>query len=82
MRATCDRAGGCRIAQQFFQDHIQTVSSRYSQIKGFLRGFRGIASKYLDSYLRWCHLIELADQPSPKACLKAAMDKPSLRFAN
>ena len=46
--------------------HIQTVNSRHSQIKGFLRGFRGIATKYLDSYLRWFHLIELGDQPSPR----------------
>ena len=62
--------------------HIHTVNSRHSQIKGFLRGFRRIATKYLDSYLRWFHLIELADQTSQRACLKAAMDKPSLRFAN
>ena len=62
--------------------HIQTVNSRHSQIKGFLRSYRGIATKYLDSYLRWFHLIELGDQPSPRACLKAAMAKPSLRFAN
>ena len=58
------------------------VNSRHSQIKGFLRGFRGIATKYLDSYLRWFHLIELGDQPSPRACLKAAMARPCLRFAN
>ena len=62
--------------------HIQTANSRHSQIKGFLRGFRGIATKYLDSYLRWFHLIELGDQPSPRACLKAAMARPCLRFAN
>ena len=62
--------------------HIQTVNSRHSQIKGFLRGFRGIATKYLDSYLRWFHLIELGDQPSPTACLEAAMARPCLRFAN
>ena len=31
--------------------HIQTVNSRHSEIKGFLRAFRGIATKYLDSYL-------------------------------
>ncbi len=62
--------------------HIQTVNSRHSQIKGFLRGFRGIATKYLDSYLRWFHLIELGDQPSPRACLEAAMARPRLRFAN
>ena len=62
--------------------HIQTVNSRHSQIKGFLRPFRGIATKYLDSYLRWFHLIELADRPPPRACLTAAMAKPCLRFAN
>ncbi len=62
--------------------HIQTVNSRHSQIKGFLRDFRSIATKYLDSYLRWFHLIELGDQPSPGACLKAAMARPRLRFAN
>ena len=55
---------------------------RHSQIKGFLRSFRGIATKYLDSYLRWFHLVELGDQPSPRACLEAAMAKPCLRFAN
>ena len=58
------------------------VNSRHSQIKGFLRGFRSIATKYLDSYLRWFHLIELGDQPSPRACLEAAMARPCLRFAN
>ena len=52
--------------------HIQTVNSRHSQIKGFLRGFRGI-TKYLDR--RWFHLIELGDQPSPRACLEAAMTR-------
>lgn len=62
--------------------HIQTVNSRHSQIKSFLRGYRGIATKYLDSYLRWFHLIQLGDQPSPRACLKAAMAKPCLQFAN
>ena len=62
--------------------HIQTVNSRHSQIKGFLRGFRGIATKDLDSYPRWFHLIELGDQPSPRACLDAAMAKTRLQFAN
>ena len=62
--------------------HILTVNSRQSQIKGFLHGFRGIATNYLDSYLRWFHLIELGDQPSPRACLEAAMTRPCLHFAN
>ena len=62
--------------------HIQTVNSRNSQIKGFLRARRGIATKYLDSYLKWFHLIELGHKPSPGACLEAAMTRPCLRFAN
>ena len=62
--------------------HIQTVNSRHSQIKGFLRARRGIATKYLDSYLRSFHLIELGNQPSPRACLEAAMTRSCLRFAN
>ena len=62
--------------------HIQTVNSRHSRIRDFLRARRGIATKHLDSYLRWFHLIALGDQPSPRACLEAAMAKPCLRFAN
>ncbi len=62
--------------------HIQTINSRHSQIKGFLRGFRGIATKYLDSYLRLFHLIELGDQLLPRACFGAAMTRPCLRCAN
>ncbi len=65
--------------------HIQTVNSRHRQIQGFLRRRRSIVTQYLDSYLRWFHLIELGelgDLPSPRACLKAAMAKPCLRFTN
>ena len=62
--------------------HIQTVNSRHSQIEGFLRSYRGIATKYLDSYIRWFHVIDLGDQPSPRTCLEAAMTRPCLRFAN
>ena len=76
---TINRSAGERVRGAV---HIQTVNSRHSQIKGFLRPFRGIATKYLDSYLRWFHLIELADRPPPRACLTAAMAKPCLRFAN
>ena len=60
--------------------HIQAVNSRHSRIKGFLRGFRSIATKYLDSYLRWFHLVELGEQPLPRARLKAATAKPCLQL--
>ncbi len=62
--------------------HIQTVNSRHSQIKDFLRRFRGIATKCLDSYLRWFHLVVLGRHPSPRACLAAASTRSCLRFAN
>ena len=50
--------------------------------RGFCEPSRGIATKNLDSYLRWFHLIELGDRPSPRACLAAAMARPCLRIAN
>jgi transposase-like protein len=53
--------------------HIQTVNSRHEQIKTFLRRHRGVATKYLDNYLRWFHLAVLPARSSPRACLSAAM---------
>ena len=55
--------------------HIQTVNSRHSQLKDFLRRYRGIATKYLDNYLQWFHLIKLTPQTSPRACLAAAITR-------
>src|ERR1035441_787950 len=52
--------------------HIQTVNSRHERLKDFLRRHRGIATKYLDSYLRWFHLAVLPRQPTPRAVLAAA----------
>lgn len=53
--------------------HIQTVNNRHSRFKDFLRQHRGVATKYLDSYLRWFHLIRLQHKPTPTTCLAAAM---------
>jgi transposase-like protein len=52
--------------------HIQTVNSHHERLKDFLRRHRGIATKYLDSYLRWYHLAVLPRAPSPRAVLAAA----------
>ena len=62
--------------------HIQTVTSRHSQIKGFPRRFRGIATKCLDSCPRWFHLVALGKCPSPRACLATASARTCLRFTN
>ena len=54
--------------------HIQTVNNRHERLKTFLRRHRGVATKYLDSYLRWFHLAVLPRQPTPRAVLAAAAD--------
>jgi transposase-like protein len=53
--------------------HIQTVNNRHSRLKDFLRPRRGIATRYLGSYLKWFHLIALHSNPTPRYCLRAAM---------
>jgi transposase-like protein len=52
--------------------HIQTVNSRHERLKTFLRRYRGIATRYLDSYLRWFHLAGLHRNPTARAVLAAA----------
>ena len=56
-----------------YGERSTTVNSRHSQLKGFLYRYRGIATKYLDNYLRWFHLIVLGSDVS--ACLAAAMSR-------
>jgi len=60
--------------------HIQTVNSLHERIKTFLRVRRGVATKYLDNYLRWFHLADLQHAPTPRACLNAAIG-PQLKMA-
>ena len=45
--------------------HIQTVNSLHERIKTFLRVRRGVATKYLDNYLRWFHLSSTLRHPAP-----------------
>jgi hypothetical protein len=42
------------------------------RLKTFLRRHRGIATKYLDSYLRWFHLAVIPKHQTPRAILAAA----------
>jgi transposase-like protein len=53
--------------------HIQTVNSRHERLKSFLRSHRGVATKYLDNYLHWFHLVVLPKKPTARGCLNAAM---------
>jgi transposase-like protein len=49
--------------------HLNTVNSRHEQLKSFLRGRRGVATKYLGSYLAWYHLAILPKLPTPRSVL-------------
>ncbi len=62
--------------------HIQTVNNRHQQWKQFLGPFRGVATKYLDSYLRWFQQVGLVREASPRSCLVASMAPECIRFAN
>ncbi len=64
-----NRTAGERVRGEL---HIQTVNSRHERLKTFLRRHRGIATKYLDSYLRWFHLAVLPSHQTPRAILAAA----------
>ena len=61
--------------------HIQTVNNRHSGIKGFLRHYRGVSSKYLGNYLRWYGRSDLL-KSSPGSYLAVAIEGPPTRFAN
>ena len=76
---TLNLSAGERVRDAF---HIQTVNSRHSQLKDFLRGYRGIATKYLGSYLNWFHLIGMVEKAAPRACLAAAISSPCIHFGN
>jgi len=49
--------------------HLNTVNSRHERLKSFLRGRRGVATKYLGSYLAWYHLAILPKLPTPRSVL-------------
>ena len=67
---TLNRSKGERVRGGL---HIQTVNSRHSRLKDFLRLRRGIATRYLDNYLSWFHLVGLSPKANDRACLAAAL---------
>lgn len=73
------RSAGERVRGEL---HIQTVNNRHGRLKQFLHRRRGIASKYLESYLRWFHMLVLDPNPTSRTCLAAALTRPCMQFAN
>ena len=66
--------------------HIQiaadpAVNNRHGRLKDFLRRYRGVATRYLDNYLRWFQRLEL-ENASPRACLATAIARPCIQFVN
>ena len=51
--------------------HLNTVNSRHERFKSFLRSRRGVATRYLDSYLAWYHLAILPKLPTPRSVLSS-----------
>ena len=48
---------------------------RHSRLKELFRPRRGIATRYLDNYLIWFHLVDLAPGANDRACLAATITK-------
>jgi hypothetical protein len=44
--------------------HIQNANARHSRLKGWIAGFKGVATKYLPNYLAWHHVIDAKPQIS------------------
>ena len=73
----CRRGGRVRGGH-----HIQTVNNGHQPFKAFLQPFRRVATKYLDSYLRWFQQVGLVPEASPRSCLVASMAPKCIHFAN
>lgn len=58
-------AAGIRVNAPW---HVQIVNSNYARPKEWMRRFKGVTTRYLDSYLGWFRAIER----SPAAVTAAA----------
>lgn len=59
-------SAGIRVVAGVY--HVQNINAYDSRLKGWMRRFHGVATKYLDSYLGWFRTIER----SPEGGLKPA----------
>ena len=53
--------------------HVQNVNAYHSRFHGWLRHFRGVATRYLPNYLGWQWAIDQARIRSPETLLRAAI---------
>ncbi len=65
---------GIRVVEGAF--HIQNVNAYDSRLKGWMRRFHGVATKYLESYLGWRRMLErYRNTISPADCLREAVGR-------
>jgi hypothetical protein len=63
---------GTRVKERVF--HIQLVNAYHERLKGWMRRFRGVATKYLPNYLGWRRMAERhGDGPPPLDVLSAVL---------
>lgn len=46
--------------------HIQHINSLHSRLKGWIRGFKGVSTKYLANYMYWFKFLEDVKNKEPK----------------
>jgi transposase-like protein len=63
---------GTRVKERVF--HIQHVNAYHERLKGWMRRFRGVATKYLANYLGWRRMVDRhGDSPPRLGALSAAL---------
>lgn len=56
--------------------HIQNVNAYDSRLKGWMKRFHGVATRYLENYLGWRRMLEYFGQSIlPDTCLRAALSQ-------
>jgi len=56
--------------------HIQNVNAYDSRLKEWMRGFHGVATKYLGNYLGWIRMLERYQKPiNTEQCLFEAVGR-------
>lgn len=64
-------SAGQRVRQRAF--HVQNVNAYHSRLKGWLRRFNGVATRYLPNYLAWHRMLDaLGPQARPMHLLRVA----------
>ncbi len=53
--------------------HIQNVNAYDSRLKGWMKRFHGVATKYLQDYLGWWRVLDSGDNLRPMQFLKAVI---------